>query len=252
MGESKRMLNMHKRLEIALGDYGMIPEDSHVTVALSGGKDSSMLLHLLARKKILTHNNFKLSATLIKQGFAGDAKREAYLIELCNSLEVPFHSIDADVKPLFETLKSKSPCYTCSRSRRMNLFKTAKEIGATIIAMGHHRDDFIETLLMNLFYSSHIGTMKPNNPFFKGEFFVIRPMVYIHEYMIRAEAEELGIPSFETECGNEKTGERAHVKKIISEIYQHYPNARTSMFRALFSLEDDYLLDKPSHNSVIK
>ncbi len=253
MGETKRFLTMHKRLELAIIDYDMIPKGSHVMVALSGGKDSSMLLKLLARPKVLSHNDFTLSAVFVRQGFSFDNQREAFVRTLCESLSVPLYvehnELSAEIKRLGA---SRKPCYICSRSRRLSLFKVAEQHGATIIALGHHRDDFVETLLMNIFYSSQIGTMKPNNPFFGGAFHIIRPMLYIHEYMIRQEAREAGIPEFETGCGFEHSGERAHVKKIISEMLQHYPKARISMFRALFSVEDDYLLKPPSHDSVIK
>jgi len=251
--ESKIFLNMHKRLENAINDYGMIDDGDHIVVALSGGKDSSMLLRLMSRKKIMVKENFKLSACFIRQGFHNDGEKEEYLKEICEDHGVEFHVVERSLeKDLLESKESKSVCYTCSRFRRMELFRLAEKIGAKTLAFGHHRDDFIQTLLMNMFLSSQIGSMKPNNPFFGGKMKLIRPMVYIHEYQVRKEANETGIRSFDSGCEHSQHNNREWVKELLKDLYKRDPAIKKSLFRSLFSCDTDYLLKKPSSSSVIK
>lgn len=251
--ESKTFLNMHKRLELAIADYDMIKEGDKILVALSGGKDSSMLLKLMARKKIKVKENFSVEACFVKQGFVNDDEKETYLRELCNENEINFHVVERSLeKDLNESPESKNACYTCSRFRRMELFRVAEKAGAKVVAFGHHRDDFIQTLLMNMFLSSQIGSMNPNNPFFGGKMRLIRPMVYIHEYQVRKEAKDTNLKTFENDCKYGEKNNREWVKELLSDLYQKDPAIKKSLFRSLFSYDPDYLLKKPSKNSVIK
>lgn len=248
--EGKAFLNLHKRVETALMDYDMIQPGDHVMVGLSGGKDSSLLLALLARKKIETTNNFKLSAIFVRMGFTGDDEKLAYLKDYAASLGVPFHSVDEPILETFEREKKK-PCYLCSRNRRIAIFKHAKTIGANVIAFGHHRDDFMQTLLLNILYGSCIETMKPNNPFFGGEFRVIRPMLYIDEKMIAAEAKRRGIETFPTGCPYGEENQRAYVKELIADAHKRHRRVRQSIFRSLFTVRPEYLLKPPSRKCML-
>ena len=199
MKETKCFLNMHKLLEAAIADYGMINPGDHVIVGLSGGKDSSMLLRLLARKKVRTTNDFRISAAFIKMGFSNEENVCAALKRMCGELEVPFFTIQKSLTELMEREK-KQACYLCSRTRRLAIFDLADEIGANVIAFGHHRDDFVQTFMMNLFCNGSIEAMKPNNPFFDGKYRVIRPMVYIRESSIAAEAQNTGLSPLDAGC----------------------------------------------------
>lgn len=248
--EGKAFLNLHKRVETAIMDYDMIQPGDHVMVGLSGGKDSSLLLALLARKKIETTNDFKLSAIFVHMGFDGDDEKRAYLKGYAERFGVPFHAID---EPILETFKNekKKPCYLCSRNRRIAIFKHAKTIGANVVAFGHHRDDFMQTLLLNILYGSCIETMKPNNPFFGGEFRVIRPMLYIDEKMIAAEAKRRGIETFPAGCPYGEENQRAYVKELIAAAHKRHRRVRQSIFRSLFTVRPEYLLKPPSRKSML-
>lgn len=251
--ESKTFLNMHKRIELAIADYDMIKEGDKILVALSGGKDSSMLLRLMARRKIKVQEKFSVEACFVRQGFANDDEKENYLRQLCDNLEIKMHVAERSLeKDLNESTESRNPCYTCSRFRRMELFKVAEKADAEVVAFGHHRDDFIQTLLMNMFLSSQIGSMNPNNPFFGGKMRLIRPMVYIHEYQIRKEAKETGLQTFENDCKYGEKNNREWVKDLLGDLYKKDPAIKKSLFRSLFTYDPDYLLKKPSKNSVIK
>lgn len=245
MKETKCFLNMHKLLEAAIADYGMINPGDHVIVGLSGGKDSSMLLRLLARKKVRTTNDFRISAAFIKMGFSNEENVCAALERMCGELEVPFFTIQKSLTELMEREK-KQACYLCSRTRRLAIFDLADEIGANVIAFGHHRDDFVQTFMMNLFCNGSIEAMKPNNPFFDGKYRVIRPMVYIRESSIAAEAQNTGLSPLDAGCSFAHVSERHFIREKLKEIYAHNPKMRNNLFKALYTPKTDFLLKNPS------
>lgn len=245
MGESKCFLSMHKLLETAVSDYQMINPGDHVLAGLSGGKDSSMLLRLLARKKIQTTNDFRLSAVFVKVGFANDDEISEYLRDFSKNLGVQYFEIERSLEKIMAAEK-KQACYLCSRTRRLALFDLADEIGANVIAFGHHRDDFVQTFLMNLFFNGSLEAMKPVNPFFKGKYRIIRPMLYIKESSVKAEIENSGIKVFDSGCPFGKVSERAYIRSLIEEITKHDSTAKNNIFKALYNRKPDFLLKKPS------
>lgn len=245
MGESKCFLSMHKLLETAVSDYQMINPGDHVLAGLSGGKDSSMLLRLLARKKIQTTNDFRLSAVFVKMGFANDDEISEYLRDFSKNLGVQYFEIERSLEKIMAAEK-KQACYLCSRTRRLALFDLADEIGANVIAFGHHRDDFVQTFLMNLFFNGSLEAMKPVNPFFKGKYRIIRPMLYIKESSVKAEIENSGIKVFDSGCPFGKVSERAYIRSLIEEITKHDSTAKNNIFKALYNRKPDFLLKKPS------
>jgi len=246
--ETRRFQNMHKRLEAAIIDYNMINPGDHVIAGLSGGKDSSVLLKLLTRKKIQTTNDFKLSSVFVKTGFENDDITAEYLRGYSLGLGVPFHIVETDIYDRVISKSDEKPCYMCSRGRRLAIFDLADKIGGNVIAFGHHRNDFIETTLLNLFYSGSFQAMKPDNPFFGGKYRIIRPMVYIDEKMILAESEQSEVRTFPSECPFDSTSERMFIKDIIKTIEKRNPDAVKNIFRAMYSPNPDYLLKKPSKN----
>ena len=245
MGESKRFLSMHKLLEAAIADYGMINPGDHILVGLSGGKDSSMLLRLLARKKIQNTNDFRISAVFVKMGFPKDDEISEYLRGFSENLGVKFFEIEKSLEKIMAAEK-KQACYLCSRTRRLSLFDLADEIGANVIAFGHHRDDFVQTFMMNLFFNGTLEAMKPVNPFFGGKYRIIRPMLYIKESSVKAEAENCGIKVFDSGCPFGKVSERAYIRSLIEEVCKHDRTAKNNIFKALYNQKPDFLLKKPS------
>lgn len=243
MKESKNFLYMHRLLEQGIIDYNMIEDNDHILIALSSGKDSSMLLKLLTRKKIKLAAKFELTAVFVRQGMGDDDKKIAFLTKLCEENNVKFVVLEALLEN--NLINDKKPCYTCSRIRRLALLDYAGKVGAKKIAFGHHKDDFIETLMLNIFYSNRIATMKPYNPFFKGQFYIIRPMVYIDEKYIIKEWGEF--PKF-AKCKFEDKSQRMFVRKILDDIYHKFPKAKKNVFRALYTIETEYLLKEPNTN----
>ena len=238
----KRLLSLTRR---AVQEYELIREGDNVCVGLSGGKDSSMLLRLLARKKIQTTNDYKISAVFVKMGFPKDDEISEYLRGFSENLGVKFFEIEKSLEKIMAAEK-KQACYLCSRTRRLALFDLADEIGANVIAFGHHRDDFVQTFLMNLFFNGSLEAMKPVNPFFKGKYRIIRPMLYIKESSVKAEAENCGIKVFDSGCPFGKVSERAYIRSLLEEICKHDSTAKTNIFKALYNQKPDFLLKKPS------
>jgi len=243
--ESKCFLSMHKLLEAAIADYGMINPGDHILVGLSGGKDSSMLLRLLARKKVQTTNDYKISAVFVKMGFPKDNEISEYLRGFSENLGVKFFEITKSLEKIMAAEK-KQACYLCSRTRRLALFDLADEIGANTIAFGHHRDDFVQTFMMNLFFNGTLEAMKPMNPFFGGKYRIIRPMVYIRESSVVAEAANTGLKIFDAGCPFGKVSERAFIRSLLEDIYRHDKTAKNNIFKALYNQKPDFLLKKPS------
>ena len=243
--ESKCFLSMHKLLETAIADYQMINPGDHVLAGLSGGKDSSMLLKLMARKKISTTNDFKLSAVFVKMGFPKDDEISEYLRKFSTENGVNYFEIEKSLEKIMASEK-KQPCYLCSRTRRLALFDLADEINANVIAFGHHRDDFVQTFMMNLLFNGTLEAMKPNNPFFQGKYRIIRPMVYIKESSIKAEIENSGIRTFDSGCPFGHVSQRAFIRKLLEEVCGRDKTIKFNVFKALYNQKPDFLLKKPS------
>ena len=243
--ESKCFLSMHKLLETAIADYRMINPGDRILVGLSGGKDSSMLLKLLARKKISTTNDFRLFSVFVKMGFPKDDEISEYLRKFSMENGVEYFEITKSLEKTMAAEK-KQPCYLCSRTRRLALFDLADEINANVIAFGHHRDDFVQTFMMNLLFNGTLEAMKPNNPFFKGKYRIIRPMLYIKESSIKAEVENSGIKVFDSGCPFGKVSQRAYIRSLLEDVYRHDKTIKNNVFKALYNQKPDFLLKNPS------
>ena len=243
--ESKCFLSMHKLLETAIADYQMINPGDRILIGLSGGKDSSMLLKLLARKKIRTTNDFKLFSVFVKMGFPKDDEISEYLRKFSAENGVEYFEITKSLEKIMASEK-KQACYLCSRTRRLSLFDLADETGANVIAFGHHRDDFVQTFMMNLLFNGILEAMKPNNPFFKGKYRVIRPMVYIKESSVKAEIENSGIQVFDSGCPFGHVSQRAFIRSFLDDLYKRDKTIKNNIFKALYNQKPDFLLKEPS------
>ena len=171
----------------AINDYTMIREKDRVLVAVSGGKDSLSLLHILSIRKKWLPIDYNLQAIHVKMNSPCLSESNIQTIQnLCEELKVKLHIREAFVP---ETEKSK--CFFCSWNRRKSFFRACEELDCNILALGHHKDDIIETLLLNLFYHGEISTMPPKLDFFKGALTLVRPLSYIEEYQTKKYAKEM-------------------------------------------------------------
>ena len=213
-------------------DYHMIEAGDKVAVGVSGGKDSLLTLTALARLRDFYPISFQLEAITLETGTPGmsfDA-----VAELCRELEVPYTRIHVPVYQIvFEERKEKNPCSLCAKLRRGSLNTALTERGIQKIALGHHYDDAIETLLMNLLFEGRIGCFQPVTYLDRTGITQIRPLLYCREDDIRRTVERLRLPVVHNPCPANGSTRRQEVKDLIHQLEGRYPDIKQKLFGSL-------------------
>jgi len=229
----------------AIADYGMVQAGDRVMVCLSGGKDSYGLLDLLLELRARAPVGFDLVAVNLDQRHPGYP--EHVLPEYLESRGVPYR---IEVQDTYSIVKRVVPeghtmCGLCSRLRRGVLYRVAREIGATKIALGHHRDDILETFFLNLFFGGTMKAMSPKLRSDDGAHVVIRPLAYVPEADLEAWAKLREFPIIPCDlCGSQETLQRKQVKQMLREWEKRHPGRIESMFRALSDVIPSHLMDR--------
>jgi tRNA 2-thiocytidine biosynthesis protein TtcA len=229
----------------AIGDYSMIEAGDRVMVCLSGGKDSYGLLDVLLKLRERAPLSFELVAVNLDQRHPGYP--EHVLPDFLKALGVPYR---IEVQDTYSVVKRLVPegdtmCSLCSRLRRGALYRVARELGATKIALGHHRDDILETFFLNLFFGGRMKAMSPKLQSDDGQHVVIRPLAYVAESDLQAYAEMKRFPIIPCDlCGSQPTLQRKQVKEMLREWESRHPGRVDSMFRALSNLVPSHLMDR--------
>jgi tRNA 2-thiocytidine biosynthesis protein TtcA len=229
----------------AIGDYGMIEAGNRVMVCLSGGKDSYGLLDVLMKLRARAPLSFELIAVNLDQRHPGYP--EHVLPDYLASLGIPFRIEAQDTYSVVKRLvpEGETMCSLCSRLRRGVLYRVARELGATKIALGHHRDDILETFFLNLFFGGKMKAMSPKLQSDDGQHVVIRPLAYVAESDLEAYAEAKQFPIIPCDlCGSQPTLQRKQVKEMLREWERRHPGRVDSMFRALSNLVPSHLMDR--------
>jgi tRNA 2-thiocytidine biosynthesis protein TtcA len=229
----------------AIGDYGMIEAGDRVMVCLSGGKDSYGLLDVLLKLRRRAPLSFELVAVNLDQRHPGYP--EHVLPDYLKSLGVPFRIEVQDTYSVVKRLvpEGETMCSLCSRLRRGVLYRVARELGATKIALGHHRDDILETFFLNLFFGGKMKGMSPKLQSDDGQHVVIRPLAYVAESDLQAYAEVKQFPIIPCDlCGSQPSLQRKQVKQMLREWERRHPGRVDSMFRALSNLVPSHLMDR--------
>jgi tRNA 2-thiocytidine biosynthesis protein TtcA len=244
--ESAKLAKRLRRLAgQAIADFSMIAEGDRVMVCLSGGKDSHALLDILMRLREKSPVAFDLVAVNLDQrhpGFPAEV-----LPEYLRSLGIEFR---IEVQDTYSVVKRVIPegrtmCGLCSRLRRGVLYRVATEIGATKIALGHHRDDILETFFLNLFHQGQLKAMPPKLVSDDGAHVVIRPLAYVEERDLAAYAEARAFPIIPCDlCGSQENLERKQAKAMLREWERRHPGRVESIFRALTQVAPSHLLDR--------
>jgi len=228
----------------AIGDYNMIEDGDTVLVCMSGGKDSHAMLMLLLALQERAPIDFKLIAMNLDQkqpGFPADIL-PAYL----EKLGVEYRIVEADTYSIVKEKipEGKTTCSLCSRLRRGVIYRTAKELGANKIALGHHRDDIVETLFLNLFFGAKMKAMPPKLATNDRQNIVIRPLAYCAEKDVAAYARQMGFPIIPCDlCGSQENLQRQKVKEMLHAWELEQPGRVNNIFRAIGNVEPSHLAD---------
>lgn len=224
----KRLLGDIRRAD---KDFHMIARGERVAVGVSGGKDSLMLLRALAVYSRFESKPFEIVAITLKTSEDFD---ESPIRALCGELNVPYHVEQCNLMhELFEVRKAETPCALCARIRRGALIRMARQLGCTKLALGHHREDAEETLLMSVLYEARLHTFQPITYLQDSGVAVIRPMIYAPEREIIHLAQKLHVPVVKNPCPVDGHTTRQEMKQLLETLSHRYPRAKEYLLTAL-------------------
>tara|TARA_R110002073_G_scaffold101455_8_gene230564 strand:- start:27 stop:932 length:906 start_codon:yes stop_codon:yes gene_type:complete len=242
---------LHKRLRrqvgTAIADFNMIEAGDRVMVCLSGGKDSYALLDILINLQSHAPLQFELIAVNLDQKQPGFP--EHVLPEYLTKIGIPFRIVEQDTYSVVKRVitEGKTTCSLCSRLRRGVLYRIAGELGATKIALGHHRDDILETLFLNMFYGGKLKAMPPKLVSDDGQNIVIRPLAYCKEKDLATYADMANFPIIPCNlCGSQDNLQRQAIKEMMQQWDKKFPGRLETMFRSIQNIQLSHLAD-PSH-----
>jgi tRNA 2-thiocytidine biosynthesis protein TtcA len=231
----------------AIHHYGLIQEGDRILVGVSGGKDSLTLLHLLHEREKRVSIHYELFPVYIDLGF--DSVRAEILKNFFEREGLPYHMEFTDIGRKANSSENReNPCFLCSWERRKCLFHLAHRFKCNKIALGHHKDDIIETLLLNIFYSAEISTMLPLQSLFKGKITLIRPLALIEEKKIDRFAQEMKLPFGPSGCPSSGKTKRKVIKDLIEVLSKKDRRIKGNIFRALSNVKLDYTLTQKGHS----
>jgi tRNA 2-thiocytidine biosynthesis protein TtcA len=233
--------HIRKWMEKAITDFGMIAPGARVEAAISGGRDSLVMFQLL-RGPFVRTPDFHVEFVHVDHGFPGSRAEEVrrWVEEQGAELRIVKRDIFTEAGA-----GGKRPCFICSRRRRKALLETARDLGCESVALGHQRNDVVESFLLNLTYGREISTMLPRQVLFKGLFHIIRPLYYVRGQVIKQFADEQGIPDLETHCPFVDDSRREFVRGMLSNLEQIRPTVVDDIFAAQFRCKADYLPRPP-------
>ncbi|MGL5336054.1 MAG: tRNA 2-thiocytidine(32) synthetase TtcA [Enterovibrio sp.] len=241
---NKLQKKLRRQVGQAIADFNMIEEGDRIMVCLSGGKDSYTLLAMLQSLQKSAPVSFELIAVNLDQKQPGFP--EHVLPEYLKNLGVEYKIVEENTYAIVQdkVAPGKTTCSLCSRLRRGILYRTAKELGATKIALGHHRDDILETLFLNMFYGGKIKGMPPKLVSDNGEHVVIRPLCYCKEKDIERYAAQVNFPIIPCNlCGSQPKLQRQVIKQMLRDWDKRFPGRIETMFRAMQNVVPSHLAD---------
>jgi tRNA 2-thiocytidine biosynthesis protein TtcA len=242
---NKLSKRLHRQVGQAIADFNMIEDGDKVMVCVSGGKDSYALLDILINLQQRAPIRFELVAVNLDQKQPGFP--DHVLPEYLKARGVPFHIENQDTYSIVKRLipEGKTMCSLCSRLRRGILYRVAGELGATKVALGHHRDDMIQTLFMNMFFNSRIKGMPPKLASDDGKNIVIRPLAYVAEPDLERWAAHRAFPIIPcTLCGSQDKLQRVQIKEMLRDWDKRFPGRIDNLFTAMGNITLSHMMDR--------
>ncbi len=240
--EDRLMRRVEQRFAKGLVKYRLLEDGDRILVGLSGGKDSLALLELLARRSRILKPRFSVVAVHVSMTNIPYQSDLDYLRSVAEELGVPFVHYETSFDPSTDT--RKSPCFLCSWNRRKALFTVAKEQGCNKIALGHHMDDILETLLMNITFQGAFSAMPPRLVMRKFDMTIIRPMCLVHEADLTEMARIRGWRKQLKNCPYESQSNRSDMKQVLKSLEKLNPEARYSLWGSMTNVQEELLPDK--------
>jgi tRNA(Ile)-lysidine synthase TilS/MesJ len=228
-----------RKMGTTMRDHSLICESDHVLVGLSGGKDSMILLESLAERLRALPFDFSLSAAHIEATGIGYEIDRKQLSAFCKNLDVPLHY--RTIEPDLEKDPSKPACFICSWHRRKELFDLTRELNCNKLALGHHWNDAIETLLMNMIYHGSISSLPYSLKMFEGRIHLIRPLMDLDEGMLDEYAELNSLVKVEKSCPHEDSTQRESIAQLIKQVENLHGKGPFNIFKAMNKIFEEYL-----------
>ncbi len=238
----KQFEKISRKVGRTILEYGLVVEGDRILVGLSGGKDSMILLEALADRKKHLPFEFEIMAVHVSATSIGYVMDTDYLQRFCDELGVPLRLEEIEVDLGLDP--KKAPCFICSWARRKRIFEVSRELDCNKVALGHHRDDAIQTVLMNMIYHGSISSLPRELSMFGGRIRLIRPLLYIPEKELSYYA---GLRTFrkqEKSCPYDGSTRREEIKELIRQMDRLNRDARRNIFKAMDNIYPDYLPKK--------
>ncbi|HOL97640.1 MAG TPA: tRNA lysidine(34) synthetase TilS [Bacteroidales bacterium] len=250
MKEKTEIRKFYSKLSKAIQNFNLISEGDRILIGVSGGKDSVSLLHGLARLKKYEKTNFEIFAAHIEITSVPYKIDKTYLENFCyeNNIKFIFEKIDVD----FSERKNKSHCFVCSWHRRKKLFETAHSFNCNKLALGHHLDDAIETLIINMCYHNSISSMPAKLDMFDGKIQLIRPLILLKNEEIKKFASAMNIPAEIETCPFDDKTKRNQAGEIVKEMENRFKFAKNSIFNSMSKIYLKYLPVPENENPIIE
>jgi tRNA 2-thiocytidine biosynthesis protein TtcA len=224
----------------AIHERQMTREGDRILVSVSGGKDSMTLLWLLRERLNRIPITYELTAVHVDPGFGADSA--SHMEAFFESHGFSYRVIRTDIGPRAHGPENReNPCFLCSRLRRKLVFELAAELGCNRIAMGHHKDDLIETFFLNVFYGASISTMLPVQGFFQGKLTIIRPLYLVQESLVERYARSMNWPPIRLGCPTAGSSKRREIKDMLERFYRSNKKIKGNIFHAIQNVKPEYL-----------
>ena len=235
MNEMKRLLSFVRR---AVDDYNMIEENDRIAVGVSGGKDSLVLLEVLAEMQRFYPKKYEIVAITVDMGFKDSDYSE--IEKFCRRLNIEYRIVKTEIaKIIFDVRHESNPCSLCAKMRRGSLHATAQELSCNKVALGHHYDDAIETFMMNLFFEGRLGCFSPVTYLSNRKIKLIRPLIYAQEKDVSYFARRRTLPVAESLCPEDRATERENMKNLLAELERGNKGLKHRIFTAMCRGEID-------------